>query len=348
MSPHWTTKLPGLGDAALSRPDSTLKVGFLYDNLPLDLLAQEIGTEALLISDQTLHSEPRFWFPDSENAATCWASISSAYSNLLNNLDAVLDFGIRKGITDLNFILGVSIAKAQLEILEKHVHEKHLQHIQPTVEALCKKCENLIDRAKDNKEPLTLALDSKLWNVSTCPGCQLSPPPSPSLHLAKQDLALNPQLSDECISLLLTLCLSPPRCVIAELSDNATNYLITHQVLYWIIFNQKCTTKLVNSTVTEQILKHKCSMTFQEHHNLEEKNLPPEFRDLYFEQTVVCGILGFTEFMGDNMKMITSLQHVKGCFTKYTHRERPHRKCDLHFSGVATGVLALIIKHQYD
>lgn len=120
---------------------------------------------------------------------------------------------------------------------------------------------------------------------------------------------------------LLPKCNVTSSCWDYMTSSGTARYAITHQLLYFIVMEKVgCTSQVEKFNNGEKILdiqKRFCSKIYQEASDLASSgNVRITNRDLFLEQTVLCGTLGFEDFMRkDWIKMAVKWQDKKdGCF----------------------------------
>lgn len=124
------------------------------------------------------------------------------------------------------------------------------------------------------------------------------------------------QVSDECWRLIS--------------SEGARGYTLTHQALFLQLGEvQGCTQvllkRLEESNIDgglEQIYNRICSDMYPEMTAMEEKGQSSMHRDLYMEQAMVCGSIGYKDFLSQGrLKQILSWQRKDGCFSETYEEE---------------------------
>ncbi|XP_015769316.1 PREDICTED: UPF0764 protein C16orf89-like [Acropora digitifera] len=122
------------------------------------------------------------------------------------------------------------------------------------------------------------------------------------------------QVSDECWRLIS--------------SEGARGYTLTHQALFLQLGEvQGCTQvllkRLEESNIEgglEQIYNRICSDMYPEMTAMEQKGQSSMHRDLYMEQAMVCGSIGYRDFLSQGrLKQILSWQRKDGCFSEITY-----------------------------
>lgn len=122
------------------------------------------------------------------------------------------------------------------------------------------------------------------------------------------------QVSDECWRLIS--------------SEGAQGYTLTHQALFLQLGEvQGCTQvllkRLEESNIEgglEQIYNRICSDMYPEMTAMEQKGQSSMHRDLYMEQAMVCGSIGYRDFLSQGrLKQILSWQRKDGCFSEITY-----------------------------
>lgn len=118
-----------------------------------------------------------------------------------------------------------------------------------------------------------------------------------------------------------------PRCNITHdcldymTTEETSDYFITHQLLYFIMVEhvgcKETFEKFANGQTLRSIHKNFCNKIYEESKHLSESGNVLSYRkDLFLEQTVLCGVLGFEDFMRpDWIKMVLSWPDKRlGCF----------------------------------
>lgn len=139
------------------------------------------------------------------------------------------------------------------------------------------------------------------------------------------------ELGDVCFSRLmgtylendkpLPVCNTTFDCWDYMTTENTAGYVITHQLLYFIIIDhvgcRESVEDFIKKGKVQEIQEDLCNKIYAESKILENKGQVRTHRhDLFLEQTVLCGPLGFENFMrSDWMKMVLTWPDKKdGCF----------------------------------
>ncbi|XP_061162327.1 UPF0764 protein C16orf89 homolog [Saccostrea echinata] len=119
----------------------------------------------------------------------------------------------------------------------------------------------------------------------------------------------------------LPRCTMTPECWKFMTSENTSKYAITHQLLYFIVIEHVGCLKQVEKDLhghkVRDVQTRMCKKIYKEAQNLVKNgNVKSINRDLFLEQTVLCGPLGYESFMREDwMKMVLRWLDARvGCF----------------------------------
>ncbi|XP_078273874.1 UPF0764 protein C16orf89 homolog [Rhinoraja longicauda] len=184
--------------------------------------------------------------------------------------------------------------------------------------------------------------------------------------------------SDRCMSQLLGTwkdyrvpCLNTASCRKMMTTVNCPNYSLSHQLLYFIIAEIKnCTdiVKLGTSVSIQHLQKVYCANMMQINLEIEDEDFPLHLRDLFMENIMFCGMIGYSDFFKTQwLEAILSWQNPAGCylridfgrsvrptelerkaFTKHKRVKRRDRimndNCTSHLTGIAAGALGVFLR----
>jgi hypothetical protein len=166
------------------------------------------------------------------------------------------------------------------------------------------------------------------FNVRHIPewlGDYISPPGS--------DTSYNEAQGDGCYSKLFgtfsDTVRTYPKCTVTTdcwdymTGGNTAGYFITHQLLYLIVAeNNGCLPEVerfldLKATSVREIEKRFCGHIYSEaQEEFNDGNVPILEQDLFLEQSVLCGVLGFQDFYSHQwISTILGWQNARGCFT---------------------------------
>eukprot|EP00058_Branchiostoma_floridae_P014660 XP_002600148.1 hypothetical protein BRAFLDRAFT_66656 [Branchiostoma floridae] len=162
-----------------------------------------------------------------------------------------------------------------------------------------------------------------------------------------------------------TRCTVTDECWRFVTADGATGYTITHQLLWTILGEHVGCKENINAFASregvwegvESIQQHLCTKILREAEVLATSGPPEPEQDLFLEQGVVCGMLGFRDFIRrDWLQKVLSWQRPEGCFGISHHRtarrllvEKLLRDgCLSHKSGLGTAMLAMYVRYMLD
>ncbi|XP_019643166.1 PREDICTED: UPF0764 protein C16orf89 homolog [Branchiostoma belcheri] len=120
-----------------------------------------------------------------------------------------------------------------------------------------------------------------------------------------------------------TRCTVTDECWRFVTADGATGYTITHQLLWTILGEHVGCKENINAFASregvwegvESIQQHLCTKILREAEVLAYSGPPEPEQDLFLEQGVVCGMLGFRDFIRrDWLRKVLSWQRPEGCF----------------------------------
>lgn len=163
------------------------------------------------------------------------------------------------------------------------------------------------------------------------------------------------KLSDQCLNALgFGKCNETETCNILFSDQYACRYSLTHQIFSSIIAKRStCQHQYRLSSSNEYRM---VSRMFHESQMIAKKNFPETDRDLFMEQIVFGGLLGWKEFFQDSswFNAIISWQHpIQGCYGNDTNSIRNKREemqmlheCLSHRTSVATAALSQILRYM--
>ncbi|GFN76825.1 upf0764 protein c16orf89 [Plakobranchus ocellatus] len=180
------------------------------------------------------------------------------------------------------------------------------------------------------------------------------------------DLKYDETLGDVCFNLLIGTGKvnerPAPKCTITrECWDfmslpNLKAYFITHQLLYYIFIDKYgCVeeARLFDSDNNPSVIRHrereKCrSILGEVREEYNGGHVDMLRQDLFLEQVVLCGMLGFEDFFADEyITMILSWQYQPGCFSMTPHLIEMNLGPPRYRTGV-TKLMAMLRKESYD
>lgn len=166
----------------------------------------------------------------------------------------------------------------------------------------------------------------------------------------------------------------PKECLEVMMRPGEVGYVLTHQALYFMFGEQRgCLyefsrkMKEFRSSV-EKVYDKICSNIYTQLLLVEQ--VRPFKRidaDLMMEQSVVCGLLGYFEFLTPHrLAIIKSWQRPNGCYGEIENEEELNRKqgwktmrkllvgkelsdgCESHITGVGTALLSIYLRFLID
>ncbi|XP_066295506.1 UPF0764 protein C16orf89 homolog [Branchiostoma lanceolatum] len=146
----------------------------------------------------------------------------------------------------------------------------------------------------------------------------------------------NEEESDKCMSYMMgskirghdtkeVRCTITDRCWSLVTIPDTSAYVITHQLLYTVLAEHVGCTNELNSYARQQgflegvpgMQRRLCSAILSQAEFLARNGPPQPEQDLFMEQAVVCGMLGYTNFLRpDWLQKIMTWQRPDGCFGK--------------------------------
>ncbi|XP_076452208.1 UPF0764 protein C16orf89 homolog [Babylonia areolata] len=98
-------------------------------------------------------------------------------------------------------------------------------------------------------------------------------------------------------------------------------YSITHQLLYFSFIEKQGCTQRVEASMKAKVAdtqERMCGSIYNEAASeVKDEKVDDVFQDLFLEQVLVCGTLGFENFMrSDWMRMVLTWQKPTGCFSE--------------------------------
>ncbi|CAL1543032.1 unnamed protein product [Lymnaea stagnalis] len=118
-------------------------------------------------------------------------------------------------------------------------------------------------------------------------------------------------------------CSLSPDCWTLMTKGGMREYAITHQLLYFVLSEKGGCLPLMNEylakisgTTVRQFQKQLCRTIYSEASELEHEGKVNELKqDLFLEQSVLCGTLGFEEFYSEKwIRMVLGWQRGRGCY----------------------------------
>ncbi|KAI8501236.1 hypothetical protein Bbelb_213310 [Branchiostoma belcheri] len=193
----------------------------------------------------------------------------------------------------------------------------------------------------------------------------LAPPTTP------RDTPFNEEQSDGCLTELLgtnakTSCSISPSCWSLMTSPGYRGYWLTHELFYLQIGEQAgCSHELAIRAAESGrrdgvggMEAEYCANILREARDLAAAGFRQEGRDLFMEQALLCGLVGYRDFFRSSwLSAILSWQSPSGCFgyqatmeSGQNRRVRRREKilsgrCLSHKTGVAAGALAGYVRY---
>lgn len=163
------------------------------------------------------------------------------------------------------------------------------------------------------------------------------------------DTEFNEDFSDKCLSLLMKNnnhkdCQTDSQCFDYFMQENSSEYFLTHQLLYFIIAEHiGCSEKVMHNfinylvpkkilithifhnedpdfsdlnSIKHDLLNYYCTKIYfeQSQQFTDYKNGKSIHEDLFIEQNLLCGILGFSQFYNeDSLELVGTFQGSSGC-----------------------------------
>ena len=293
----------------------------------------------------------------------------------LNALEYLLNF-FESDVNDLNLdgLYGLRIAQGQLndlhEMLTLKSNERHrftdknnhLQSLYRKIEHIANRSSVVLARKAPSYLRRFLFVVSKPFRVNY----ERRKINQSLIENGSKNSDFDEDESDACFAELLgssdhlhsKKCFVTVTCWKMMTSPKANGYLLTHQLLWFLIAkNIGCTDHPTVSNLANQNLKHLedryCSNIYQD----AQLNIQENYnQDLFLEQLLLCSIIGYEEFLRyDWLEEILTWQNLNyGCFSDESNRiqmnartrrhllveqEMKHR-CLSHKSGLAAGLLA--------
>jgi len=119
-------------------------------------------------------------------------------------------------------------------------------------------------------------------------------------------------------------CTVTDSCLDMMTQENTADYSITHKLLYFILGEKMGCTEILNTKLSDRGLssvktteRQQCSHIFAEaEQNVINGNVLESKQDLFLEQSLLCGMVGFQEFLQPAwVRMVLRWQTARGCFT---------------------------------
>ncbi|XP_069760983.1 UPF0764 protein C16orf89 homolog [Narcine bancroftii] len=160
-------------------------------------------------------------------------------------------------------------------------------------------------------------------------------------------------ISDMCLSQLLGTwkdhrvpCLNTLVCRKLMSREICQNYSLSHQLLYYIIAEMKNCKNIIGSVdpksrsgvSLQQRKKVYCTNMMHRNLEIEEEGFPIYLRDLFLENILLCGMIGYSDFYKARwLKAILPWQHSSGCYER-------HGNCSSHMTSIAAGALGSYLR----
>lgn len=174
-------------------------------------------------------------------------------------------------------------------------------------------------------------------------------------------ISFDEETSDQCMSALTGTgsnshitqpCQVSDKCWGVISAEGAEGYALTHQALFFLLGEtQGCTPQLLKRLEQshikgglEQIYNRICSDMYPQMIALERKGgskqLDSYDRDLYMEQAMVCGSIGYHDFLSsERLRNILTWQRKDGCFGEKNQVSKEDDKQDYYIDdGKAVGI----------
>ncbi|XP_035683109.1 UPF0764 protein C16orf89 homolog [Branchiostoma floridae] len=160
----------------------------------------------------------------------------------------------------------------------------------------------------------------------------------------------NEEESDKCMSYMMgskirghdkkeVRCTITERCWRLITIPDTSGYIITHQLLYTVLAEHVGCTNELNDYARQQgflegvpgMQRRLCTSILSQAELLARHGPPQPEQDLFMEQAVVCGMLGYTNFLRpDWLQKVMTWQRPGGCFGKEAPEEDDELVEQLH------------------
>ncbi|CAD5119053.1 unnamed protein product [Dimorphilus gyrociliatus] len=292
----------------------------------------------------------------------CLVSLVSSYDGLkvLNDIIVSMDRGLnflnsQIGSLNLDSIIGTRIVEDQLRIAhENHPKSEYLVEILQKIEKLQRDASLISNKSIPY---LKLQEPNYYWKMKDiiAPGSWLINKRHDDLLLVKKTQfvigreEMDGSFSDYCISNLFrknSNCRISKSCNKVMTSPFFNQYSLTHQVFFWLIFERAGCFLYDSSVFINYFTQHSCSRVFLEAREFEKEGYPKDGRDLFMEQTAICGLRGFRRnFCNANwLKEILKWQKSSGCWGESSSNKRDEKGlkggCLAHQTAVALAALS--------
>ncbi|XP_056008776.1 UPF0764 protein C16orf89 homolog isoform X2 [Ostrea edulis] len=257
------------------------------------------------------------------------------FGKVLYNLEKQIDF-FASDYSDINVdgLFGLRMAQGQMTSAVERCHESSACSSQYL--SKLKNMESKIGDTSDKALPYVKQSDpayyerflqtiGKAWILPYIP-VQFKETDLRSVTLGTNS-SYNEDYGDACYARVMGTFNSVPRCTVTPecwnfmTSDDTSHYAITHQLLYFIVIEHVGCLEQVEKNLhghkVRDVQTRMCKRIYKEAENLISKGGIKSFnRDLFLEQTVLCGPLGYENFMRrDWMEMtLRWLDTHFGCF----------------------------------
>ncbi|XP_078609942.1 UPF0764 protein C16orf89 homolog [Branchiostoma floridae x Branchiostoma japonicum] len=299
----------------------------------------------------------------------------------LGALGRVLDYCERNyRVLNLDAVIGIRMVDGQLTVLSRRIEAGQLP-ADPSQARRVAELQRQAARVADLTLPelqkndpnyykrLSPILQPGFWKIDsrskTTDPRLLAPPTVP------RDTPFNEEQSDACLTELLgtgskASCSISPSCWNLMTSPGYQGYWLTHELFYLEIGEQAgCAHELAIHAAESGrrdgvggMEAGYCANILREARGLAAAGFRQEDRDLFMEQALLCGLVGYRDFFRSSwLSAILSWQSPSGCFgyqatmeSAQTRRVRRRERklsgrCLSHKTGVAAGALAGYVRY---
>ncbi|XP_072167859.1 UPF0764 protein C16orf89 homolog [Diadema setosum] len=320
-------------------------------------------------------------------------------THLLDATDRILEFYKRfTGELTLDALLGAKICKDQLTVALQYTGGE-MRGLSPAIRALIRKADDVIQTSLPHlseKHPqdsirIVGVLDI-VFDWDELPKTLVVPPSSGVANAEDVECRepyWNETVSDECIANLLpnpqsstsnSSCSVEDHCI-ESLLRRCHGYTLTHQLLYLLVGAKggcqdqmeakigELSPSTDKETTMASLTARLCSDIYEESSLIARRGFPSDTRDIFIEQGVLCGMLGYSDFFNlDWLGVVLSWERGDGCFpadpgymarhkmnnpgasTSGNHRQKRKESilqgyCSSHTMGVATSYFGVYVHH---
>ncbi|XP_026807095.1 UPF0764 protein C16orf89 homolog [Rhopalosiphum maidis] len=273
-------------------------------------------------------------------------------NRVLDFIESSIGYYLRSDVdnddVDLNLMLGVSIMKGQFMSCTDNPRMNYNTGFSKTYK-LNIMIENLYLKFYKNNllDSTRKILDHKLW-ISPQTLIHKSNITLPAKIWHDKDILDNGDvyfrnISDKCIGQAISSCNVTHECFQPEFQKQFFRYALTHQVLYiHLLKKMKCKNMKYQNDVLKEIIKHKCSIIFEEAQNIaNDFEMQDRYKDLFIEQIAICGMENMVDFFRPEWFsiIVSSIIH-NNCIEHKNNK----LSCDSHLTGVSLAALGVYWK----